>query len=808
MRILPCVTPVFWLFVLVSGCRMTTAPEASKTEGSIALASTVKRIWEVQEGSVIPPRRVLKPDYPYLDLPYGDPSGATVTALIEGPQGSWSVPCFWDQRVQMQPARSGAEAYGFSGPPRWAFRFSASTEGQYTVSIQYRDAEGSLNLGSAQWQVGGRQGRGPLKTSPIDPRTFVDGLGETFIPLAEGGLEFTPTIGSVWNPVRAYRERVASQAAKGANVARIWDQNDNDGIALEGAFPFWTPRVANSYTGMAVSNQESHQGKRSVHWPGPSGIRSTYGYYQDVAVSPSTNYRLSGWVKTAGMSNAKVALSAGAESSYQPTFPRADRIAEWSGPTNDWTRITVKFRTDPGEVALGIFAGVIVANPASLGEVWIDDVELVPENEEQPWNLLPDPGFERQFRSWDAGNDPSDLATPREEGTWFNPVSAFVEDELLKAANDAGLYLQLCSHAYVSGTWPRRFSAVDTASGQGIWSDAEFLGYWMRNYRYRVARFSAFPNVMAWEVWNEHGNIDRLATPELWQFYDTLAQFIRSIDPVDRFVTTSLGSECVSADFWANGPLSLPQYHDYITTDYTQRGIAFAYEDDVQFITTQARSLVSQWPLDRPRKPYLWAEIGILTGWNYDHPQGTTGVGAQVSRHNFLWSALLSPLMTTPIDWSPVDKSSTLGALTKFLDGEPWSTPRYQAYRSSSLDLLPGGVKANTPEESLISTGSPLVRALSLQSTRGPGRILAWVTHAQNTWLRRARGNLPEAVADTWISFPQVESGSWHYSWLNTTTGEWGTEGVVEAASGRLTIMLPTTLGGSGVYDLALRVWK
>ena len=55
------------------------------------------------------------------------------------------------------------------------------------------------------------------------------------------------------------------------------------------------------------------------------------------------------------------------------------------------------------------------------------------------------------------------------------------------------------------------------------------LGYWQRNYRYRIARWGYSPAVLAWEVWNEHGLID--VPSDLQQFYTRLGAFVAATDP-------------------------------------------------------------------------------------------------------------------------------------------------------------------------------------------------------------------------------------------------------------------------------------
>ena len=108
-------------------------------------------------------------------------------------------------------------------------------------------------------------------------------------------------------------------------------------------------------------------GSRSIR------ISSTKGHdtcvNQSIPVKPDTEYRLSGWVKSAELSGAR-----GAQYNLHGIQPNG-RTQAISGNT-DWTGVQVRLRTKPGQNSVllnALFGGW----GRSTGTAWFDDVELV-----------------------------------------------------------------------------------------------------------------------------------------------------------------------------------------------------------------------------------------------------------------------------------------------------------------------------------------------------------------------------------------------------------------------------------------------
>jgi len=129
----------------------------------------------------------------------------------------------------------------------------------------------------------------------------------------------------------------------------------------------------------------------------------------DVALRPNTRYVLSAQVKTEA--DARVRLSVGNSNLKE---------AVGSAPGQGWTRLGHEFETGPNEFWLGRTAFRL----EDQGTAWLKDISLK-EAAGGP-ELLWEADVNRRTRGY------------------YNPVDCFMLDELVEAANQRGIYLQLC----------------------------------------------------------------------------------------------------------------------------------------------------------------------------------------------------------------------------------------------------------------------------------------------------------------------------------------------------------------------------
>ena len=745
----------------------TQVPRFGRAEISIQLRTVASRVY-----------------YPYQQTEdgYAHPQGVTVDARITDPVGATTVvPAFFYTPYQRAPVGSDKEAIGIVGRSEWRMRFSPRVAGLHTATITAHDAGGQTTSSPVPFTVQESERRGFIRVSPEDPRFLSYDNGDDFIPIAEG---------RQWAPSQArltlsYAEAMKGDAANGVNLTRIWDQNDGFNLAIEGSYPVWAPSWSQFTKALGIDRLTAHSGTRAARFR-PTDGPATEGYVQWVAVQPSTAYDLACWIRTSGLKGRGAFVSANAQSLMEPGRIRS---AVLTG-THDWTQVRVRFTTGPSQHASLIWVGA----EQSSGTASFDDVTLAPVDGD--FNVLSDAGFERHFPRADAGNDPADpaVALTVPKGTDINQWAAFQLDQILEAAETYGVSVQLCARGDVFWTWDATIHPDPYATENGYhvpWNDPRHVGYWKRNLRYRIARWGYSPAVLAWEIWNEHGNIP--VPSDIHTFYQTVGRFVAELDPFDHLFTTSQGSQAYSPQFWTDTPTGLVNYHDYMTTELQRHPRALT-EDAAGFVYVLADDLVRQWPKGVARKPFIWGEIGTLTIWNVSDAVATTGVGGQISRHNFLWAGMFSPIFTSPIDWQTVEKSASTRSLRAFFNGESFSRSGWRTYATTDLNVTTSaGVRASPPA----------LRVLAILNHSNT-RLLAWLQHRDHTWAKVARDQRSPTPFTGTFTTPALAAGSYRVEWWSTRSAAVISSRLIEHDGGPLTLTSPVPIAD----DVAVKVYR
>ncbi|MGD9902964.1 MAG: hypothetical protein AB7U83_05810 [Vicinamibacterales bacterium] len=681
---------------------------------------------------------------------YTHPDGITVDASIRGPDGrTTTVPAFFYTPYDIAAVDDSREALGISGPSEWRVRYTPPRPGRHELTLHVRDRGGAAAAAPVPFDVVASGRRGFIRVSPDDPRFLRYDNGDDFIPIAEG---------RQWAPQErrralSYADAFAADAAAGVNLTRIWDQNDSYNLSIEGADPVWAPHWSQFTQALGIAVGEARSGRRAARFSATESP-ATEGYVQWIAVRPATRYALSGWIRVRELDGEGAILAAGGSSHLEPG---RERTPPQRG-TADWTEVRHEFTTGPDQRTVAIWAGAA----RSTGTAWFDDLSVV-ALDAAGYDVLSDRGFERHFPKADRGNDPEDpaVAATLPHGTAINQWAAAQLDRIVQAAETHGIAVQLCSHGDVYWTWDATVIDSDYATANGFrtgWLDPRHLGYWQRNYRYRIARWGYSPAILAWEVWNEHGPID--ATSELPRFYDILGRFVKAQDPARHLFTTSQWSQAYSPAFWAGSPADVVNYHDYITTQLDRHEPALA-GDAAAFVYTLADGLVADWPAGVPRRPFIWGEIGTLERWDVDDKRLIAGRGAALTRHPFLWAGAFSPALTSPVDWQAAPKADSTRALRAFLAGERFAPGGWATFASTDLAPRTGQSVATSPREARVMG---LVHAAA-------GRVLAWVQHRGYTWHQVLEERRTPPPIRGWFETPALPAGRYTVEWWNTRTG-------------------------------------
>ncbi len=220
---------------------------------------------------------------------------------------------------------------------------------------------------------------------------------------------------------------------------------------------------------------------------------------------------------------------------------------------------------------------------------------------------------------------------------------AFYLDWLHEYCEVQDIYVMLCLHHHgqvstqVNPNWSD--NPYNAANGGmcpttlDFFTDSMAKAYTKNRLRYIVARWGYSRSILAWELLNEADwtNGFEQHLPEIADWHQEMAQFIKAIDPNQHLITTSLAEENGHSLLWTLPEIDFSQTHKYLPTSNIERALARASKEQ----------------LDTYDKPTLIGEFGISTdgqGLSNLDPRG-------IHFHNGLWGSFFGGSLGTGAYW-------------------------------------------------------------------------------------------------------------------------------------------------------------
>lgn len=245
-----------------------------------------------------------------------------------------------------------------------------------------------------------------------------------------------------------------------------------------------------------------------------------------------------------------------------------------------------------------------------------------------------------------------------------------------------------------------------------FFTDPEAMRITGNFFRYIVARWGYATNIMAWELWNEVCNIFKYTTLKgdeqdaVLQWHQTMAELIRSCDPHQHLITTSLGNtdKMRMLPLTVFEDLDVVQEHFYGNIQKAQSKGQMTCK-----LLENSRTMREQYP----EKPNFMGEYGLnnpVSGIDYlsKDPQG-------IDMHNSMWASLFSGSMGPASFWywQVLDKCGLYGRfkpLKVFCEGMPVLsddfTPISTGYVEGSAMLFPYDIQlyylVNTQQDTIM----------------------------------------------------------------------------------------------------------
>ena len=635
----------------------------------------------------------------HLDTTYRnpfDPAEVDLSLLITTPsEHTVTLPAFWHQRYQRRRTGKGSRQEDWFyplGEPVWTARFAPMEVGTHLAVARLEDRRGTFDSQPVRFQCKPSSRRGFLRTSTRDPRFLEFSEGEPFFAIGQN-LAF---IGNQQYADLSRAEAIFGRLSQnGANFLRIWTCCEDWAMAVEarksawGRSWHWKPPI------VPMPEGDRHDPERNcLELSGDDGSRLGVSPSHPVALLPGTRYVVAGKVKTDG--KVGVGLEIGRVESL--VVAARGSGARWS-----------QFRHELAAGADQHWLGTMAFRLDGKGTAWLDGLSLR-EADGGP-ELLWEAEVNRRVRGF------------------YNPIDCFILDQLLDAAEQSGIYLQLClitRDLYMSSLEDEASREYDEAIG-----DAKNL------LRYAVARWGYSTSVAAWEYFNEMN--PGLPTD---RFYAELGEHLEQVDPYRHLRCTSTWGP--SAKDCRHSQLDVAQVHFYVRPSDKQQG-----KDEVAAVLGRTQFLRQH----APGKPALVGEFGLATEkWGLSDDMKADA--ELVHFHNSLWASALSGLSGTALFWwwdqlDRMDAYAHYRPLATFLADVPFTT---------------AGLR-----ETSATVSNTQVRLIGLQ---GRDCACLWLFNADAAWATKGvRGTRPSEIRDLTIDIPGLASGTYQIEWWDTYQG-------------------------------------
>lgn len=355
----------------------------------------------------------------------------------------------------------------------------------------------------------------------------------------------------------------------------------------------------------------------------------------------------------------------------------------------------------------------------------------------------------------------------REDKVRYRLGNAWRLDRVLAEAERRGIYVMLCFDYHGifevkpdfwggNNFWPRHpYNAVNggpcKTQNDFFTLDAAKQLY-QKRLRYMVGRWSAFPNILAWEFFNEIDNEYAYVKHEdVVAWHRDMGRVLRSLDPVGHLISSSFTGGSERPDLFDLPEMDFSQYHSY-NEKHPARMTA---EKTARFFA-------------KYQKPFFVSEYGTdWKGWKPDTDPHFRAL------HQAIWSGVFTGAAGTAMTWwwesiHSANLYSHWSALAAFLKGT--GIGRAECKPATFQDV----------DDRVTSFG-----------VAGRDEALVWFLAKAYDWPTGATEASPATVADASVTLAGVPDGAWAIEWWDTQKGERVATAQATASGGKLKLTSP-----------------
>ncbi|MEA2554140.1 MAG: hypothetical protein QOJ65_2316, partial [Fimbriimonadaceae bacterium] len=194
-----------------------------------------------------------------------------------------------------------------------------------------------------------------------------------------------------------------------------------------------------------------------------------------------------------------------------------------------------------------------------------------------------------------------------------------------------------------------------------FWTNADAERLYRAKLRYAVARYGAYKNLLAWELWREVDTVDAYDRDAVRNWFDRQTQFLKELDPYKHLITTSFADPIGDKNIDRLPGIDFTQTHLYNLPDLVP-----------QVVLQQAKKATYS-------KPHLVTEVAADRSSDRLKEDSS---GLQV--HDPMWASVASGAAGAAMPWwtesfaSSNKMSRHFSGVAAFVKGIDWPAERFR----------------------------------------------------------------------------------------------------------------------------------
>ena len=325
----------------------------------------------------------------------------------------------------------------------------------------------------------------------------------------------------------------------------------------------------------------------------------------------------------------------------------------------------------------------------------------------------------------------------------INSEMAYLLDRIMESAQEHGIYIMLCllDERELEAEKDWKENPYNIANGGPVADPMDFFSNndaksaFKNRLRYLIARYSAYPNLFAWELWNEFDH-HRLIPDwdsqreKVGQWHSEMSRYIKMNDPWKHMVTTSVVGSKTDRLIWDYPEIDMVQAHSYVGKDH---------------LAERSDDLYRLFLKEYPEKPFFIGEMGTYwRGINKINDAEKTGL------HNGLWATTMGGHSGTGMWWWWYETD----------EADLWDEWK-------NLSIFTEGINLTASIKDSVSSNHPQLKG---KYTVSECQVWIWCYNLHHNWLNIKNGIEAEPLTNLTITVPHIPPGE--YELMEFRNGE------------------------------------